>query len=82
MQQIPPAVLLDSTAYKTDIQDTVQKFTLNPKQTLCVRIVLEHFHKTLLGSKPAQLLMAIIGEPGVGKSVVIQAITHHIRVSV
>lgn len=58
------------------IEDTVQRFTLNIK--LAVKIVLEHFTKTQAGENPPQLLMSILGEPGVSKSVVASAISWHL----
>lgn len=61
------------------VDDTVQKFMLNLKQELAVRIVLDHFtrHMETEGEPPPQLRMAILGEPGVGKSVVASAIAWH-----
>lgn len=60
------------------IDDTIKKYTLNLKQEMAVRIVLEHFTQHHNGSNPAQLKMAIMGEPGVGKSVVAAAIAAHL----
>lgn len=58
------------------INDTVAKFSLNVKQELVVQIVLEHFHNLRAGLSPPQLKMAVLGEPGVGKSVVTAVAWH------
>ncbi len=70
-------VLTGSALGLVSIDDTVAKFSLNPKQELVVRIVLQHFTKYRAGENPPQLLMAVLGEPGVGKSVVATVISWH-----
>lgn len=65
---------------RPSIDATVAKFSLNLKQELAARIVLDHFTQLMYGdTKPPQLLMAILGEPGVGKSVVASAIDWHMK---
>ena len=84
-QQIPPvqrdlststpALQLASTI--NPLQQVIAKFTLNPKQTLAVTIACNHLQQLLGGNPPQQLLMIVLGEPGVGKSVVATAISHY-----
>jgi hypothetical protein len=59
------------------IDQTVKHFSLNVKQEAVVRAVLEHYSLTKQGMNPEQLKMAVLGEPGVGKSVVASAISWH-----
>lgn len=90
MEVVPPPVLHVPAAIVTPevpvivlpkvlptIDDTIAKFSLNVKQELVVRIVLEHFHSVREGLSPPQLKTAVLGEPGVGKSVVVTAIAWH-----
>lgn len=72
----PLFVLLEEPVFPS-VDQTVQRFSLNVKQEAAVRAVLEHYHMTKQGLEPPQLKMAILGEPGVGKSVVASAISWH-----
>ena len=70
----PLSELLCEPMFPT-IDFTVERFSLNLKQEAVVRAVLEHFILTKEGGEPPQLKLAILGEPGVGKSVVATAIS-------
>lgn len=71
------ATLLHNTVPCT-IDDTVVRFTLNRKQELAVKVVLDHFTKCQMGLSPPQLKMAILGEPGVRKSVMASIISWYL----
>lgn len=76
-QEVDDPVLSAADLGFVTIDQTVAKFKLNVKQEFAVRIVLDHFTKLMAGENPLQLLMAVLGEPGVGKSVVAAAIAWH-----
>ena len=64
---------VDAVNWEEILNDTINKFTLNPKQTVVFRLMTENTLKRLTGKPTKQVMAFIGGAGGTGKSQVINA---------